>query len=667
MKQTKKEIRESNFLRYGILIFISIIIFSILVVAADPPPDAFYSPSKDGSVVTDTGNLAPDKSFAVSLFTGAVTYSYSINLPEGTKGLQPLLSISYNHQSTAKPGMVGAAWSLTENYIQRNINYTRNDTSDDKFKLILNGQPYDLICDSSDEKYHTEMESYLYIQNVSGGDNTNDGYWIVKTKDGTTYRFGFNNDSELVSNQENHTVRWYLDLVNDTYDNKIYYSYKENPNSGDVGVTYLYKIEYNNDKSRIIEFILEDSDRPDTWSYYEQGNLVSMSRRLREIQIKTNNSLVRKYVLDYSYLDTRSFLKEITLYGNDNSSELFSDSFSYYLPEKGWYEEATWESPYGFIGYYYDAAFDLGIRFADVNRDGYVDIIKGYKTLDGSLESVYVKINNGSGWVDEETNFPYSFMMTTYYWICNQGGFQYGVDRGMRLLNLNSDGFVDLLVNPHKNSDEIDKNIDNIAYLGGNNLSWSKNTSWAFPTGKGELVNWRSDWDFCKRYFGIDKGVRFPDLNGDGKADILSDPLSKRWINKNNGWDESTDWDFNESIVESYRRYDESCEAQYGIDEGVRFIDINSDGLDDVLIGNEVSGVKQTFINNGKEFVEIGSVHPEYFVDDQIWADPICNTRFGVDQGVRLADINGDGLIDILKSESTDRKVYINNGSGWIL
>ena len=37
----------------------------------------------------------------------------------------------------------------------------------------------------------------------------------------------------------------------------------------------IYKIEYNNDKKRVIEFILEDSDRPDKLLVYEQGNKIT--------------------------------------------------------------------------------------------------------------------------------------------------------------------------------------------------------------------------------------------------------------------------------------------------------------------------------------------------------------------------------------------------------
>ena len=141
MMSIKIKNKQIKRLRISIYLIIFILIFiSKSSSAVDPPPDAFYRQSKDSPAISDIENIAPQNSFAVSLFTGAASYSYPIEVPKGTNDLQPLLTISYNHESTQKPGIIGTAWSLTESYIQRDISYSRNDTSDDKFKLVLNGQ-----------------------------------------------------------------------------------------------------------------------------------------------------------------------------------------------------------------------------------------------------------------------------------------------------------------------------------------------------------------------------------------------------------------------------------------------------------------------------------------------------------------------------------------------
>ena len=147
---------------------------------------------------------------------------------------------------------MGSAWSFSENYIQRNTNYTINNLSDDEFILVLEGNSYNLIYVNSDGRYHTKVENFLYIDNLSGGNNNNGEYWIVKTREGTQHRFGFYDFSELISNQNGNTSRWSLDLINDTYNNSIFYNYTENPFTNDQGVVYLDSIQYNNDKEKLI-------------------------------------------------------------------------------------------------------------------------------------------------------------------------------------------------------------------------------------------------------------------------------------------------------------------------------------------------------------------------------------------------------------------------------
>ncbi|MFH1310905.1 MAG: SpvB/TcaC N-terminal domain-containing protein [Nanoarchaeota archaeon] len=257
----------------GLLLLVAII--STTIVFADDPADAFYRPFVQSVVpesISNNLNLK-ESSFDVSLFSGEAIYSYTLEVPPGTNGLSPTVNLIYrSHDTKSKPDLIGSAWSITQNYIQRNINYTQKDSSDDYFQLHLNDNIYDLVYDSSTQSYHTKIESFLNIKNSTGGNNTQSIYWIVKTRDGTMYRFGFNNDSEQISDQESYINRWYLDLINDTYNNGIFYSYLENPNNNDIGITYPYKIEYNNDKERIIEFILESSDRNDTYEVYSNGN-----------------------------------------------------------------------------------------------------------------------------------------------------------------------------------------------------------------------------------------------------------------------------------------------------------------------------------------------------------------------------------------------------------
>jgi hypothetical protein len=93
-----------------------------------------------------TETLSQQGSLTTDLNTGAAIYTYPFKLPPGTNGLTPTLALIYNsHNTNSYPELTGSAWSLTESYIQRDTEHTRSDTTDDTFKLILNGITHDLV------------------------------------------------------------------------------------------------------------------------------------------------------------------------------------------------------------------------------------------------------------------------------------------------------------------------------------------------------------------------------------------------------------------------------------------------------------------------------------------------------------------------------------------
>ena len=134
--------------------------------AYDASADEQFRPYLHKAVVPEHPKLNLYGTYTTELFPGAASYTYQFDIPPGTNGLQPALAISYNSQSVKqRPGILGAGWALTQSYIFRNANSTLNDTSDDYFKLILNGAAHDLIYNSSDGFYRTKIEAYMRIQN----------------------------------------------------------------------------------------------------------------------------------------------------------------------------------------------------------------------------------------------------------------------------------------------------------------------------------------------------------------------------------------------------------------------------------------------------------------------------------------------------------------------
>jgi len=251
-----------------------------------------YSPSF-AAMQTIPGSSAPANQrdrYQTDLFTGSATYSYPVQVPKGTNDLTPDVSLSYSssgvHDLSAH---IGAGWEVSRDYVQRDVNFTPSDTSDDKFKLHFKGAMYDLVYNSSDSLYHTKIESNLKIQQfTTGGQGTTGIYWQVTTTDGTVYRFGYASNSEFVCNGQSYDGYWNLDQATDTHGNHIYYTY-----TSSTGASYLSQIKYNNDQLREVDFTY--AANPYAIKIYQQGCSVTEGSRLSSIQVKANSNLVHEY------------------------------------------------------------------------------------------------------------------------------------------------------------------------------------------------------------------------------------------------------------------------------------------------------------------------------------------------------------------------------------
>ncbi len=618
----------------GIIVVLLALFFIPVIVQADPI--ITYQPFLHDPVSPEYKYM--DANYGTtSLNMGSFTYDYPISVPAGTNGLSPHISVSYNsHSATDKYSIVGSGWTLSDDYVFRDINYTKSDTSDDEYKLSLNGQSYDLIP-INDSIYVTKIESYLHIEKKTDGDNSNGDYWIVKAKDGTAYTFGYTNQSEHVSTYSNNFVyKWSLEQVNDIHDNSIYYYYNEDPFPGDSAAVYMDKIEYNNDRLRSIEFEYETSDRENLLESYVNGNKFSQVRMLSDINVFYNDSLVRRYHFSYQNLGINTIVSvsNITQYGNDNSTALPPIKFEYEELTSGWLGDSTWDPPEKFLedGYHEDE----GTRFTDVNRDGLMDMVKGEDTVSGGSKTAY--INYGSGWYNNDNWAPPAYIAG-----------ENGEDMGIRIVDLNNDGYPDILKGRYSAS--ICGDSEKTAYIN-NGTDWVNNDSWqppkCFVTSTGGTM-----------------GIIESDVNGDGLLDIVrgyeyggscSTDQRDTYINTGNGFDGDTTW-----------RIPTCLNDNGGDDLGVRLVDINGDGLTDILrametsTGNCGSSGKDIWINTGTGWTQD---HNWYFPtdDDVCFVAPYGNRELGV----RLADVTGDGLVDILHGNNNNEKAWINNGTGWV-
>lgn len=104
------------------------------------------------------------------------------------------------------------------------------------------------------------------------------------------------------------------------------------------------------------------------------------------------------------------------------------------------------------------------------------------------------------------------------------------------------------------------------------------------------------------------------------------------WLNNGSGWVKYNSWNSPDVFTSTSKA-----------DNGIRFIDLNGDGLTDMLqdYKNSSATEREAFINNGNGWT-----------NSTIWNSPEPFTSTGKNVGRRIGDVNGDGFGDIIVSHN---------------
>ncbi|MBN1621154.1 MAG: VCBS repeat-containing protein [Endomicrobiales bacterium] len=538
-------------------------------------------------------SLVPVGSSNVDLFTGAFTYSYPIEVPPGRNGLQPSLQLIYNSHSGN--GWFGVGWNLGIPSISRSTkngipDYDSSDT------FLFNGQELvEVGSQSGFKEYRCKIGSGMRLRYY-----TATKMWKGWDKSGTVYEF-----SGLISNGSEYFY-WGLTNVVDIKGNYMDFHYKP-------GTSAIDKINYagNNNSPTIgslYEVTFEYENRSDIISSYRTGMNLSVDERLKAIYIKANSILVKKYELNYEENDNLSFIDSITAFGS-SGTENYSNEFTYYNTPHANFGH---DNSYNITPQIVDSdKRDRGVRFGDVDGDGRVDVIEAFEG------SRHIWLNTGTGWESGGSSFPTDF--ATMY--DNQSK-----NEGVVLIDFNSDGLVDIV-----------RSMDTArsAWRNDGGVWTDVSSQWVCPP---QIVD--SDHR--------DRGVRFGDVDGDGRVDIIEAFEGTRniWLNTGDGWEPDTSRSFPTDFATMY--------ANQSKDEGVRLIDFNSDGLVDIV--RSMGAGRNAWVNNGNGWTDVSSqwiCYPEVVDTDHR------------DRGVRFSDVNGDNRVDIIHSFEGDRSVWLNTGDGW--
>ncbi|MBX7183240.1 MAG: FG-GAP-like repeat-containing protein, partial [Bacteroidia bacterium] len=394
--------------------------------------DREINTSKAVGYIPATYNVTP---------TGAASYTIPIQVPPGTAGMIPTLSLGYNSQSGN--GILGWGWNLSGlsaiSRVPKTI-YHNGKVEPVKFdgtdNFALDGQ----MLIKSGNYYYTESESFSKITaNISGEDIN---YFIVESNNGTTIQYGFNLDSKFKKEGTNEILFWLVDKITDNYGNYVSFKYRKVGQEIVIDkILYTGNEEVSLNPYNTIEFYYES--RSDKNIVYSAGIPIESSLLLRKIQIIADGQNFKSYTFNYG-LNMYSLLKEVKEFGSDES-EINSTIFKYGDEQPIFQESQT------------SVVQNLSIEMftGDFNGDGFSDILAATKNYAPPEQHGYkyftdikVFINNHGSFDQNNPGFAISDDQTA---ILNNG--KYTIERGIipyyhntHFGDFNGDGKSDLLV-----------------------------------------------------------------------------------------------------------------------------------------------------------------------------------------------------------------------------
>jgi RHS repeat-associated protein len=597
---------------------------------SDDQPQSIEGDTGGGTLMTTTTlgqqpYISTEK-FQVEPSTGTATLTIPIDVAQGRKGIQPTINLMYN--SSSPNGILGVGWGLELGSIQRSTKrgVPTYNNSQDTFVLAQQGSTQELVPIGGNQ-YRAKIEgAFMKFELISNSD------WVVTDKKGIRYCFGSTPDSRISQPGNPYNIfKWCLDRVEDLNGNYMLVTYLRDQNQIYPQHIYYTGNSITGDSTFAdVEFIYED--RADTTLSYRTGFAVTTAKRLQEINIYVDGQLQRGYQLDYEYSasTSRSLLASITQYGADGVSVLPATSFAYTEQVPNWTRDNNWMISEDYQG---EAAFgdhngicdgDLGVRLADVNNDGFIDIPKHVEWA-GNVNKIY-KNNRDRTWSEAEWSFP---NIAAFNWRAPE----INRDRGVRFGDVNGDGWVDLV----RHWEDCGHGIVLKPFINNRTNGWYLDHAWDMPDGT-QFTAQRG----CPQYeYAEFLGVVFNDINADGYQDVIKSHGSDRRTYLNNaanggtGWSRDSDWDLPDGA---------------DLTQGTTLVDLNGDGLSDIVVSKGGNNYR-AWLNQGPGWLD----YPDYY-------PPEGNIKEGDTQ---LVDVNADGLPDLLIASNDTHSTYLNTGSGW--
>jgi RHS repeat-associated protein len=612
-------------------IVLAALVASVLVGAADVKKgvglDKISLPSGPGSI-EGLGDA-----FEPQLNSGTSAYSVKVAIPPGVNGLQPEVVLRYNAGSGN--GAFGLAWSWSPMSIQRQVEKgipTYGGT--DAFTFM--GEE---LVSLSDGTFRVENESsFMRIRRLGEG-------WEIHDKSGKRYILGTNSTARVSKpggTSFTQGFKWLVESVTDVHGNRMEYLYSAFADS--PGELYCTEIRYSIFGANFHSVHFDFELRTDAFSSFLSGFEVRTARRCREIAVRSQGSLIRRYTLSYTP-DANDPVEAVSA---GDVGQLFSLLRKVTQFDNRAVGQAAYLPPLRFGYTRMDGAlttsgrltgtppFSLGnpqLAIADINCDSLPDLL--YTDPLTGQHTVYYNLGNGA--FAPGTNF-----------VAFPANVRLGGDT-VQLNDLDGDGRIDLV---EKFGGANDRFVfyPNLTKPFGNDDSkpaWGGETSYQGPF---------PPFDFS------DPAVRSLDLDNDKLIDFMRTTPNgfEYYLNRTNRWETRGLFLFGEPEMGDLTAADNiqfSKAAGGGAEvpnEQVKLADMNGDRLLDLV-----------------RISQFGTLLEVTFWPDKgagTWGSRVAMTG-NVDLGtlpledVQLRDINGDGLADVVAVGYNFVSFWINRGN----
>jgi len=291
----------------------------------------------------------------VSGFTAQVQYAVPVELPNAPGGLAPALSLGYD--GDLGNGPLGVGWMLSQPGIRRSLRLgvPFYDTRDELEIVALGGGGQLVALPGGD--YRAEGQGNSFTGRAV------DGGFELAGPDGKVYRFGVTAAGRKASGSR--VAAWYLEQVRDVAGQTIDYHYRQ-----DLGEVYLDSITWGptagTDPAFRAELVYEP--RADSVVSYRTGFRVESAQRLSRIRVWSFGAIQRVMTLGYDASFALSRLAGVQLTSADGADAMPPLTFHYAAATTGTITAVPDVTGWG---------LNLsGTSLFDVDGDGAMDLLR---------------------------------------------------------------------------------------------------------------------------------------------------------------------------------------------------------------------------------------------------------------------------------------------------